>query len=158
MSIDLTEPFAAGQHLAETVRRRTGEGLDAVREVDLHLPVTAEAVIAAASHGARRTQRKAKRAVRETRRSVETRVDRGSRQVRRRAENLSDQSTKPGVRVWVIGVLLVVGAAAIAAIAVKQKRSRPSSIASSDDVDLTSSDLNGSSPKPDPSRASTFAP
>ena len=43
MSIDLTEPIAVGHHLADTVRRRAGDGVDAVRDVDLHLPVAAEA-------------------------------------------------------------------------------------------------------------------
>ena len=158
MSIDLTEPIAAGQHLADAVRRRTGEGVDAVRDVDLHLPVAAEAVIAAASHRARRARRHAKHAARETRRSIETKVDRGSRRVRRRAEKLSEQSVRPGFRVWVIGALLVGGAGVIAAVVLKQ-RSRPNPpLGASSAGDLNLSDLNGSGPVTEPSPAPTIAP
>ena len=158
MSIDLTEPIAAGQHLADAVRRRTGEGVDAVRDVDLHLPVAAEAVIAAASHRARRARRHAKHAARETRRSIETKVDRGSRRVRRRAEKLSEQSVRPGFRTWVIGVLLVGGTGVIAALVVKQ-RSRPNPPLGASRVgDLNVSDLNGSTPSPDAMSEPTLAP
>lgn len=157
MSIDLTEPIAAGQHLAGAVRRRTGEGVDAVRDVDLHLPVAAEAVIAAAGHRVRRVRRHAKHAARETRRSIETQVDRGSRRVARRASRLSDQSVNPGFRRWVIGVLLVGGAGVIAALVVKQ-RSHPSPpLGASGGVDLHPNDLNGSAPMPDPLSEPTLA-
>lgn len=115
--------------------------------------------IAAASHGARRAQRLAKRAADETRRSVETRVDRGSRRVRCRAADLTDQSTKPGFRVWGIGAILIGGAGVIAALVMKQQRSRAtSSLAPSDGVDLTSTDLNGASRVPNPSHETSFAP
>lgn len=158
MSIDLTEPIAAGQHLADAVRRRTGEGVDAVRDVDLHLPVVAEAVIAAASHRARRARRHAKHAARETRRSIETKVDRGSRQVRRRAGHMSDQSAKPGFRVWVIGVLLVGGAGVIAALIVKQRSHPNPPLGASSSGDLYASDRNGSAPARGPLPEPTLAP
>ena len=158
MTIDFTEPIAAGQHLADTVRRRTGEGVDAVRDVDLHLPVAAEAVIAAASHRARRARRHAKHAARETRRSIETKVDRGSRQVRRRAEHMSDQSAKPGFRLWVIGVLLVGGAGVIAALIVKQRSHPNPPLGASSGGDLHASDRNGSAPARAPLPEPTLAP
>ena len=158
MSIDLTEPIAAGQHLADAVRRRTVEGVDVVRDADFHLPVAAEAVIAAASQRARRARRHAKRAGRDTRQSIETHVDRGSRRVRRRAEKLSEQSVKPGFRTWVIGVLLVGGAGVIAALVVKQ-RSRPNPPLGASRVgDVHMSDLNGSAPVPDPMSEPTLTP
>ncbi|MEO6469544.1 MAG: hypothetical protein ABIP21_10625 [Acidimicrobiia bacterium] len=158
MSIDLTEPIAAGQHLADAVRRRTGEGVDAVRDVDIHLPVAAEAVIAAASHRARRARRHANHAARDTRRSIETHVDRSSRRVRRRAEKLSEQSVKPGFRVWVIGALLVGGAGVIAAVVLKQRSCPNPPLGASSVGDLNRSDLNGSGPVTEPSPAPTIVP
>ena len=159
MSIDLTEPIAAGHQLADTVRRRTGDGVDAVRDVDLHLPVAAEAVIAAATHRARRARKHAKRAAHDTRRSIETKVDRGSRRVQRRTAQLTDQSHKPGVRVWIIGALLLGGAGAIAAMAMKSQRPQPSTgFGSANTADQTTSDLNGSVPAADHAHEATIAP
>ena len=159
MSIDLTEPIAVGHHLADTVRRRAGDGVDAVRDVDLHLPVAAEAVIAVATHGARRARKHAKRAARDTRRSIETQVDRGSRRVQRRTAQLTDQSHKSEVRVWVIGALLLGGAGVMAALAMKKQRSQASAPFGSDAAaDPTTSDLNGSATAADHARKATTAP
>ncbi len=147
MSIDLTEPIAAGHHLGDAARRRTSDGVDAIRDVDLHLPVVAEAVMAAASHRVRRARKHAKHAARDTRRSVETTVDHGSRRVRRRAVRLSNQSTKPSVRVWVIAAVLLGGATAIGALAMKRQRSQPApAFPPSSESGVTASAANGSAP------------
>ena len=157
MSIDLTEPISAGHHLAETVRRRTSDGVDAVRDVDLHVPVAAEAVIAAATHRARRARKHAKRAARDTRRSIETQVARRSRRVQRRAAQLTDQSQKPRVRVWIIGALLLGGAGAIAAFGLTKQRSQASTPSSAPAAaDPTTSDANGSAPVADGARTATI--
>ncbi len=159
MSIDLTEPIAVGHHLAETVRRRSSDGVGAVRDVDLRLPVAAEAVIAVATHRARRARKNARRAARDTRRSLEAQVGRGSRRAQRRAAQLTHQSQKPAVRVWIIGALLLGGAGAIAALALKKQRSQASTpFASPAATDPITSDSNGSAPAADGARKATIAP
>ena len=159
MSIDLTEPLAVGQQLAETVRRRTGDGFDAMREAERHIPVAAEAALAAATHRARGAHKHAKRAARDTRRSIEKQVDRGTRRVQRRAARVTNEAHKPGFRVWIIGTLLLGGVGAIAALALKKQRSNAGTLfdAPAAQTPITS-DLNGSSAAADHTPERTAAP